>query len=347
MSESRKRDHIDLAFKSRPIQKMQLGELFYEPLFSSHPSSSDEKISIEFMGHKFLGPLWISSMTGGTGIAKNINKNLALCCGEFGFGMGLGSCRSLLSEDGFSKNFNDFNVKQYMGKAPLFSNFGIAQLEQSLLDGSIDRVFEITDKLHADGLIIHVNPLQEWAQPEGDRYKKPAIETIKEVLELSQIPIIVKEVGQGFGPKSIASLCELPLAAIELAGFGGTNFTNIELNRPCPPKYQSSTRRYGQDSGKKTAINNFGQIGHDIEEMLIFIKQIDPASMKCKNFILSGGIQDPLTGFKHMMNCPYPALMGMASEFLKHAMGDYQELRNFILDINDQLAMAKSFIRRI
>ena len=334
MSEIRKKQHIDLAFSTRPSGRIDLGDLFYEPIFSAHPVDG-QSLSLDFLGHRLQTPLWVSSMTGGTQKASLINKNLALACGEFGFGMGLGSCRSLLDGENSPKRFADFDVKKYMGKSPLFSNFGIAQLEQLVTKGSLEQAFEIGHKLQADGMIIHVNPLQEWAQEEGDRFTKPPLETIKAVLAMSQVPIIVKEVGQGFGPQSLDALCRLPLAAIEFAGFGGTNFTNIE-----------QARRSGHISGKNTAVNSFGGIGHSVEEMLGFLSQLDSKDMKCKNFILSGGITDPLVGYKYLKSCPYPAVIGMASEFLKHAMGEYKELKEFIDGVNDQLSMADSFLRR-
>ncbi|NNE29113.1 MAG: isopentenyl-diphosphate delta-isomerase, partial [Saprospiraceae bacterium] len=98
ISSSRKKDHIEMAFQSQ-VETGQLDRrFFYEPLLSGHPDPS-EKLGMGFLGKKINAPLWVSSMTGGTKEAFVINRNLAKACNEFGFGMGLGSCRSLLYSD--------------------------------------------------------------------------------------------------------------------------------------------------------------------------------------------------------------------------------------------------------
>ncbi|MCB0573814.1 MAG: isopentenyl-diphosphate delta-isomerase, partial [Saprospiraceae bacterium] len=88
----------------------------------------------------------------------------------------------------------------------------------------------------ADGLIVHVNPLQEAMQPEGDLFKRPPLDTLRELLEIPELKVIVKEVGQGFGPESLRALLQLPLEAVEFAAAGGTNFAKLELLRSDPEK---------------------------------------------------------------------------------------------------------------
>ncbi|MFT6631072.1 MAG: isopentenyl-diphosphate delta-isomerase [Bacteriovoracaceae bacterium] len=330
MSEQRKKDHIELTFKSRPKRQIELGDLKYEPILSAHPSVED-KLTTKFMGHTLELPLWVSSMTGGTEQARTINQNLAKACGEFKFGMGLGSCRSLLSDN---SRFEDFNIRPFMGDAPLFTNFGIAQLEELIDESKLDKVSEITKSLEANGVIIHVNPLQEWMQPEGDRFKKAPLETIKRCLDDLNFPIIVKEVGQGFGPKSLKALSELPLGAIELAGFGGTNFTMLE-----------QARLSGVNSGKKAAKNSFTEVGHTCIQMIDWINEFDQSTMKCQNFIISGGIVDPVQGYALMNKLKHKSIFGMASSLLKYSMNDYDELKDYILGIQDGLKMAQSYLR--
>lgn len=330
MSEQRKKDHLDLTFKSRPESHTDLGELFYEPLFSGHPST-DQDISKKFIGQNFEIPLWVSSMTGGTQKAKSININLAKACKDFGMGMGLGSCRSLIDSD---SRFEDFNIKGLMGTAPLYTNFGIAQLEQLLDSGKHNRVNEITKSLNADGVIIHVNPLQEWSQAEGDNYQRPAIDTIKAILGHSDYPVIVKEVGQGFGPKSLEALTSLPLSAIELAGFGGTNFTILE-----------QARLTGANEGKRADQNYFGPIGHTCDEMIAWLNDMDPKQLKCNQFIISGGIKDPLAGHVLMNKLKFNSVFGMASTLLSYSMEDYEVLYKYMSNVREHLLMANSFLR--
>ena len=115
--------------------------------------------------------MWVSSMTGGTAWAKTINHNLARACKDFGMGMGLGSCRSLLHSN---DTFSDFNVRPFIGEdLPLYANLGIAQVEELLERGQLRKVKELVDKLEADGLIIHINPLQEWLQPTAKNWGSP------------------------------------------------------------------------------------------------------------------------------------------------------------------------------
>ena len=139
------------------------------------------QMSVRICRHSFLGrnmnfPIMVSSMTGGTEKAKTINKNLAKVCGEFGLGMGLGSCRQLLYED---KRMHEFDIRQFMPNEPMLINLGIAQIEELLEKQETDRIGLLADRLQADGLIVHINPMQEWLQPEGDRIQHPPIETVE------------------------------------------------------------------------------------------------------------------------------------------------------------------------
>ena len=224
----RKTDHIELAFKSRIESAMADKRFWYEPMLAAHPDP-DSDVPVDFAGYSLKYPLWVSSMTGGTQAARLINTNLARLCGEFRFGMGLGSCRSLLYSD---ERLDDFDMRDIIGsEAPLFTNLGIAQIESCIENNEIDRIASIIQKLRADGLIVHVNPLQEWMQPEGDRFKHSPLETIKALISELDTKVIVKEVGQGMGPESLRELLTLPIQAIEFAAQGGTNFTQLELLR--------------------------------------------------------------------------------------------------------------------
>ena len=326
MTEERKKDHIELAFKSIPASESTLQTSYYEPLFSAHPNSS-EKMPINFLDNDFDYPLWVSSMTGGTQKASKINQNLALACEEFGLGMGLGSCRSLLDSN---SRFDDFNIRSYMPSRPLYTNFGIAQLEELVEQNNLNKAFDITEKLNANGLIIHVNPLQEWMQPEGDRFKRAPLETIQEVLSKSHFPIIVKEVGQGFGPRSLQALLSLPLAAIELAGYGGTNFSILE------------EARMGSDLEIKKDVNHiFGSVGHSCLDMIKWINQAD--KFKCQNIIISGGVKNVVMASELRAHLKLNSVIGLASALLKYAQDDYIVLQKYLNEYLMAFKMA-SFI---
>jgi isopentenyl-diphosphate delta-isomerase len=323
----RKKDHLDLAFQAQTHQP--LPGFNYEPLFSAHPAESG--IPTLFHG-KWLGaPLWISSMTGGTKEAAHINKNLARACAEFKLGMGLGSCRPLLES---KQAWSDFDLRPLIGdNLPFFANLGIAQLEEFIDANRYDEINGMVAALKADGLIVHINPLQEWMQPGGDRYKRPPLDTIRQVLEWSKYPIIVKEVGQGMGPRSLQALLELPLLAIEFGAFGGTNFALLELLR--------------SENNAQNQADPLAYIGHTADEMLAFSTQImaDPSiQVKTQHLIISGGIKSYLNGYRLVQQSPLPAVYAMASGFLAHARGDYPGLQAFVKAQLDGLAMARTVV---
>jgi len=227
MGDDRKLEHIQLAFDSRTTVNEQDRRFNYEPMLSAHPENMD--LSIEILGKTMHTPIWVSSMTGGTGVARIINRNIARACREFGMGMGLGSCRKLLTDKTY---WDDFNFREEIGDLqPFWANLGISQVEELLLSGNIQSIVDLVGELKADGLIVHINPLQEWFQPEGNQIRQSPIETIEQLLERVQVKIIVKEVGQGFGPESLRRLLTLPLEAIEFGAYGGTNFSKLEIMR--------------------------------------------------------------------------------------------------------------------
>lgn len=331
MSEKRKNDHIDLAFKSQLNEAQNYG-FYYEPLMGSHKKVDQ---SIEIFGHKLQAPLWVSSMTGGSEKAKPINERLAKACGKFGLGMGLGSCRSLLTSD---ERLADFDVRKFIGESPLYANLGIAQLEQLVAAGKVDTISEMLNKLSADGLIIHINPLQEALQEEGDRIENAPIETIKILLDkLPQTNFIVKEVGQGMGPNSLKLLLDLPIKGIELAAFGGTNFSLLE-----------HSRHSKKESGTRDSSLDFAYIGHTAQEMVSWINTyVSQSSLyKNKGLIISGGIKSIIHGYALKEQSELNALIGFASKYLKPALHSQELLDEFVSDQIDTLNLCHNFLKR-
>ena len=325
----RKKDHIELAFRSQMKDALIDERFIYEPMLCSHPK--EENTSFTFLAKDLQTPIWVSSMTGGTELAGKINRNLARACAEFGMGMGLGSCRSLLDSD---ENFSDFDVRSILGDdLPLYANLGICQLEELIQTKKISKIIRLVGRLRADGLIIHVNPMQEFLQPEGDRISQSPIESIEYLLEVVDFPIIVKEVGQGMGPESLRALLHLPLQAIEFAAFGGTNFAKIELMRHPDSQIQ--------------CFEPLAQIGHSAHQMIDWVNEIVATDdqVKCKEIIISGGIQNFLDGYYLMEKSNLPAIYGQASALLKHAKESYEELKAYLESQRKGLQLSKSFLR--
>jgi isopentenyl-diphosphate delta-isomerase len=327
----RKKDHISLAFQSIVDGNELDHRFYYEPVLSGHPDSGS-KISKNFLGKQFDMPVWVSSMTGGTAMAGTINKNLARACADFGMGMGLGSCRQLLYDDTY---LQDFQLRKIIGGQPLYANLGIAQIITLIKEEKIRLITELLQKLEADGLIVHINPLQEWLQPEGDRYFMSPLDAIQRLLEkMPSSKIIVKEVGQGMGIKSLESLLTLPLAAVDFAASGGTNFALLELLR--------------QEAGHEHELKPLACVGHSAFEMVEMVNSIkDELTDKilCEEVIISGGIRDFLDGYYLINKCKISAVYGQASGFLKYAMGSYEELYDYVSKQKQGLLIANTFLR--
>jgi len=328
MKTDRKLEHIQLALDSQTKLAEQDLRFNYEPMLAAHPENMD--LSIPFLGKTMQTPIWVSSMTGGTGVARTINGNIARACREFGLGMGLGSCRKILFD---KTDWADFNFRDEIGNQPFWANLGIAQIEELLTSKNIQAVIDLVGELRADGLIVHVNPLQEWFQPEGNRLKQSPLQTIQQLLNQVSLKVIVKEVGQGFGSESLRQLLALPLEAIEFGAYGGTNFSKLEMLRGDLQKLEDSLP--------------FAFVGQSASQMVNSVNQIlkenpEPA---CKQLIISGGIQNVLDGYYLTSKSQLPAVFGMASAVLKHASESYESLEDFLKTQIELLSLAKAYLK--
>lgn len=324
----RKEDHISLAFRSATAAAMLDDRFDYDPVHGTHPAPGGIW-PFEIAGRRMDFPFWVSSMTGGTARAGQINRFLARLCGEYKLGMGLGSCRKLLEDATYRA---DFSVREWMGDQPLFANLGVAQIEEWLSSGQSSKIREIMKITAADGLIVHINPLQELMQPEGDRVSTRPLDTIRRLLDGFDHPIIVKEVGQGMGPASLSALMALPLEAIEFGAFGGTNFSLLELLR--------------DDPEKRERMMPLARIGHTAEQMVRIVNRISDSGMEVhtRKFIISGGVSDFMEAYYLMSLLQLPSASGMASVFLKHALISYESLQSFLEDQIRGLMIARSYL---
>lgn len=315
-----------MAQTSQSAESERDSRFLYEPLFAAHPNVNN--VRQDFAGFEFTLPLWISSMTGGAKHAQGLNTLLARACAEFKLGMGLGSCRPLLEN---RQSLADFDMRPHMPGRPLFANLGIAQVEELQQAKKLDRVHHMVEELRADGLIIHLNPLQEWFQPGGDLLSVTPLETITRFVEKSPYPVIVKEVGHGMGPQSLKALMHLPLWAIEFGAFGGTNFSLLEARR----------------AGTSTS-DGLITVGHTAREMVGFVRALIASgeSFKCQRFIISGGVKNSLDGF-HLSSQLPGSLFGMAQGVLAHAQNGEAALHAYLENELKQFSMAQAYLRSL
>ena len=225
----RKLSHLDICanqdVESVRSTLLEEVELFHEAL----PELSFDEIdpSVDLFGRRLRSPILISGMTGGADRALAINRALAATAQELGFAMGLGSQRPMLEDPGLASTYS---IRDIAPDILLFANIGCVQAGQS----SSAQVGELVDAVGADALCIHLNAAQELAQDEGDRDFRGCHETIQLLVKELPVPVIVKETGCGFSPKTLVRLREAGVAAVDVAGAGGTSWPGVESLRGSP-----------------------------------------------------------------------------------------------------------------
>ncbi len=338
-SAKRKTHHLEFA-RNAQVSAAQMNEWFdYEPLLQGFSPEGDLSFpELKVAGKIMKVPVWISSMTGGASAAGPINRKLALAAKKFGLGFGLGSCRPLLESDQY---FSDFDLRPLVGdEVPFFANFGVAQVEEQLTKDGANKLLDICERLHVDGVFVHINPLQEWFQPEGDRWQRPALEIVKDFCDQAKkrsLCVGVKEVGQGMGPRSLKALMELPVEVIEFGAFGGTNFSLLETLR-----HEKSNEFQELNTNKEMCY-----VGHTALEMVRLVNQffIDKSVKRDeKFFIISGGISSSLQGYFLTESLQGLACYGMAKPFLEASQESEEALMSFVEDHLRSLKMAHTFL---
>ncbi|MGO8685575.1 MAG: type 2 isopentenyl-diphosphate Delta-isomerase [Candidatus Dormibacteria bacterium] len=195
------------------------------------PEIDLDAVSLEtsFLGRRLEAPLLFSCMTGGTVQARQINRTLAAAAQRHRVAMGLGSCRVLIEHP---EVLPTFAVRELCPDVPLLANLGAVQLN---LGVGADACRRIVEQLEADALVLHLNPLQEALQPEGDTCFAGLLARIEALCGSLGVPVIVKEVGWGIAPDQVAALFDAGVAAVDVAGAGGTSWSEVERHRIADP----------------------------------------------------------------------------------------------------------------
>jgi isopentenyl-diphosphate Delta-isomerase len=189
----------------------------------------DVELRTHLLGRQVGAPLLVSCMTGGTEHTRVINERLARVAQAHGLAMGLGSCRVLLEQP---EVLPTFDVREIAPDVPLLANLGAVQLN---LGVGIDECRHLLRALRADALVLHLNPLQEALQTSGNTGFAGLLARIAAVCAGLGAPVIVKEVGWGVADDLVTRLFEAGVAAVDVAGAGGTSWSEVERHRMSDP----------------------------------------------------------------------------------------------------------------
>lgn len=205
-------------------------------------------LSVTVLGKRLRAPIVIGAMTGGTRRAGEINQRLARAAAKVGVGMALGSQRAMIVRP---EQTPSFAVRDAAPDLPLvFGNVGAVQLNYGVDAAAIGAAL---DAVGADALNLHLNPLQEAVQPEGDTRFAGLSDKIAALIDALRVPVLAKEVGGGISARTAKKLAALPLAGVEVAGTGGTSWAKVESFRAAEGSAQSAIGRRLAGFGVPTA----------------------------------------------------------------------------------------------
>lgn len=224
---SRKTDHIRINLEENVRSGLTTGLERYHFMHQALPEVNLEDVDtgLSLFGRQLQAPILISSMTGGTEEAGAINRILAKAAQETGIAMGLGSQRNAIENP---ETASSFQVRDIAPDILLFANLGAIQLNYGY---GVAECQKAVDMVEADALILHLNPLQEAVQPEGDTRFAGLLAKIESICKALTVPVIAKEVGWGIAEKTARQLANAGVAAIDVAGAGGTSWSQVEMHR--------------------------------------------------------------------------------------------------------------------
>ncbi len=311
---SRKADHIRINLDKDVESTLTTGLARYRFIHEALPELNLDEVDLsqEMFGRCLQAPILISSMTGGTFEAVDINRRLAVAAQEAGIAMGLGSQRAAIENPALAASFQ---VRKYAPDILLLANLGAVQLNYGY---SVDECRRAVEMVEADALILHFNALQEALQPEGDTHFFGLLKKIEQVCRGLQTPVIAKEVGWGFSEKAAAQLAEAGVSAIDVAGAGGTSWSQVEMYRSKNP-HQANVAAAFRGWGIPTA------------DSIRMVRRAAPGL----TVLASGGLRDGVDIAKCI--ALGAKLGGMAGPFLKAATISDEETREMIVEVRKEL----------
>lgn len=311
---SRKADHIRINLEEDVQSGLTTGLERYRFVHEALPEIDFEQIdcSVSVFGRRLKAPVLISSMTGGTDRAGMINRVLAEAAQQCRVAMGVGSQRAALEH---SELRPSFQVRPYAPDTLLLANLGAVQLNYGY---TVDDCKRAVEMIEADALILHLNSMQEAIQPEGDTRFAGLARKIEEVCRELTVPVVVKEVGWGISKRTARLLAEAGVAAIDVAGAGGTSWTQVEM-------YRLPTER------QRRVAAAFRQWGIPTSESIAMVRQAAPDVL----VFASGGLRDGVDIAKCI--ALGATLGGMAGPFLKAADRSVEEVVGTIEEVSREI----------
>jgi len=314
---ARKADHIQINLDKDVRSGLTTGLERYHFMHQALPELDLDTVALDLtlFGRQLQAPVLISSITGGTEQARTINRILAMAAQETGIAMGLGSQRAAIEDPSLAPTFQ---VRDIAPDILLFANLGAIQLNYGY---GVEHCQRAVDMIDADALILHLNPLQEAVQPEGDTRFAGLLQKIEAICKALPVPVIAKEVGWGISEQAAVQLHSAGIAGIDVAGAGGTSWTQVEMHR-AENEGQARLAAAFLDWGIPTAVS-IQNIQRTVPGMLIFA---------------SGGIR---TGIEIAKSIALGAsLGGLAGPFLKAANFSLEKTIQFSQEIQREIQVA-------
>jgi isopentenyl-diphosphate delta-isomerase len=295
--DQRKADHIKINLEKDVRSALTTGLENYHFTHEALPELDLNRIdtSLKLFDKQLAAPILISSMTGGTEEAGEINQRLAEAAQEVGIAMGVGSQRAALEHPEQTPTFSI--TRKVAPDILLFANLGAVQLNYGY---TIDHCRRAVDMIEANALILHFNPLQEAVQDAGDTNFAGLAKKVEEVCKQIEVPVIAKEVGWGISEKTAKLLADCGVSAIDVAGAGGTSWSQVEMHR-------------APDEFTRQLAATFVGWGIPTSDSILNVKKAVPDM----TIFASGGLKDGLDIAKCI--ALGAALGGMAGQFLKAA----------------------------
>ncbi len=269
-TQARKSRHLDICLHEDVASHLDAGfgrvRLHHEAL--PECALDDIDTSIDFFGKRLSAPLIISSMTGGTARARAINENLAIAAEAAGVVLALGSQRAALEDPGL---LSTYSVRGVARDVILYANIGAVQFNYGL---TVDDARRAVESIDANGLYLHLNPLQEALQPSGDTNFRALLPRIGELCRTLGVPVIAKSVGSGISVHTASRLLDAGVSAIDVAGAGGTSWARVE------------GRRSG-DRAREAVAESFAAWGYPTVDATIALRRAFPQAV----VVASGGVR--------------------------------------------------------